>query len=183
MREVREKMGHASWWPFDLFWVFDLVTEMSSRFARSLRVLSATINIWGGAQSIKGFETLRNVVNLGCLPILPNQLVRNQWNYQQKMERHFSVETKFPTEIFTTSYQSRAGNENFWKWNGSFGRSGPTGQRHMTYISSQLECPEMRLWEEDRNAPIRDIKFEAHVSWEVIWFVDSLILFSDWFIV
>ena len=31
---------------------------------RSLLVLSATINISGGAQSIKGFATLKNVVNL-----------------------------------------------------------------------------------------------------------------------
>ena len=36
--------------------------------------------------------------------ILPNQPVRNQWNYQEKMERHFSVETKFsiePSDPFT----------------------------------------------------------------------------------
>ena len=38
------------------WWVGDI--------ARSLLVLSATINIWGGAQSIKGFATLKNVVNL-----------------------------------------------------------------------------------------------------------------------
>ena len=30
--------------------------------------------------------------------ILPNQPARNQWNYQEKMERHFSVETKFSIE-------------------------------------------------------------------------------------
>ena len=58
------------------------------------------------------------------LSILPNQPVRNQWNYQEKMERHFSVKKeKFQenqatiyssTEILTTFWQSRTGNENFW---------------------------------------------------------------------
>ena len=32
------------------------------------------------------------------LSILPNQPVRNQWNYQEKMERHFSVKKKIPRE-------------------------------------------------------------------------------------
>ena len=41
-----------------LFWGFDVVTpEWAGDIARSLLVLSATINIWGGAQSIKGFAT------------------------------------------------------------------------------------------------------------------------------
>ena len=61
------------------------------------------------------------------LSILSNQPVRNQWNYQEKMERHFSVKQSFQgnqatiyssTENLTTFWQSRTGNENFWKWNG-----------------------------------------------------------------
>ena len=44
---------------------FDIVTpEWVGDIARSLPVLSVTINIWGGAQIIKGFATLKNVVNL-----------------------------------------------------------------------------------------------------------------------
>ena len=44
---------------------FDIVTpEWVGDIARSLLILSATINIWGGAQIIKGFATLKNVVNL-----------------------------------------------------------------------------------------------------------------------
>ena len=40
--------------------------------------------------SIDSEQTLR------CF--LPNQPARNQWNFQEKMERHFSVETKFHFE-------------------------------------------------------------------------------------
>ena len=44
---------------------FDIVTpEWVGDIARSLPVLSATMNIWGGAQILKGFATLKNVVNL-----------------------------------------------------------------------------------------------------------------------
>ena len=39
-----------------------------------------------------------NAVTYRVLSILPNQPVRNQWNYQEKMERHFSVEKKFSIE-------------------------------------------------------------------------------------
>lgn len=67
--------------------------------------------------------------------ILPNQPVRNQWNYQEKMERHFPVKKKkfqenqatiySSTEILTTSWQSRTGNENVWKRQGQTGQRGP----------------------------------------------------------
>ena len=71
--------------------------------------------------------------------ILPNQPVRNQWNYQEKMERHFSVETKFSIESsdpFTFRPKlwlllSKVGLETtiFGNGTGSFGRTGPTSQR------------------------------------------------------
>ena len=71
--------------------------------------------------------------------ILPNQPVRNQWNYQEKMERHFSVETRFsiePSDPFTFRPKvwllvSNVGLETriFGNGTGSFGRTGPTGQR------------------------------------------------------
>ena len=41
-------------------------------------------------------DSIDSEQTLGCF--LPNQPVRNQWNFQQEMERHFSVETKFPFE-------------------------------------------------------------------------------------
>ena len=73
------------------------------------------------------------------LSILPNQPVRNQWNYQEKIERHFSVETKFSIESsdpFTFRPKvwlliSNVGRETriFGNGTGSFGRTGPTGQR------------------------------------------------------
>ena len=73
------------------------------------------------------------------LSILPNQPVRNQWNYQEKMERHFSVETRFsiePSDPFTFRPKvwllvSNVGLETriFGNGTGSFGRTGPTGQR------------------------------------------------------
>ena len=44
---------------------FDVVTSgLVGDIARALLVLSGTINIWGGAQSIEGFATLKNVINL-----------------------------------------------------------------------------------------------------------------------
>ena len=71
--------------------------------------------------------------------ILPNQPARNQWNYQEKMERHFSVETKFSIESsdpFTFRPKlwlllSKVGLETTIFGNGtlSFGRTGPTSQR------------------------------------------------------
>ena len=73
------------------------------------------------------------------LSILPNQPVRNQWNYQEKMERHFSVEIEFSIESsdpFTFLPKvwllvSNVGLETRIFGNGteSFGRTGPTGQR------------------------------------------------------
>ena len=54
----------------------------------------------------------------------------DQWNHQEKMERHCSIETAFSiaskrsicvsAEILIAAQQSRTGNENFWKWNGKF---------------------------------------------------------------
>ena len=75
-----------------------------------------------------GVVVLESTCSAPWVPfILPNQPVRNQWNYQEKMERHFSVKKqKFQenqatiyssTEILTTFWQSRTGNENFWNWN------------------------------------------------------------------
>ena len=61
------------------------------------------------------------------LSLLPNQPIRNQWNYQDKMGWHFSVKQSFQenheaiyisTKILTIFWQSRTGNKNFWKWNG-----------------------------------------------------------------
>ena len=44
---------------------FDIVTpEWVGDIARWLPVLSAAMNIWGGAKILKGFATLKNVVNL-----------------------------------------------------------------------------------------------------------------------
>ena len=43
----------------------------------SWRVLSATINIWGGAQSIKGFATLKNVINLQFASEVRREVVRD----------------------------------------------------------------------------------------------------------
>ena len=73
------------------------------------------------------------------LSILPNQPVRNQWNCQEKMERHFSVETKFPiasSDPFTFwrkfwLLRSKVGLETriFGNGTASLGRSGPTGER------------------------------------------------------
>ena len=73
------------------------------------------------------------------LSILPNQPVRNQWYYQEKMERHFSVWIKFSIESsdpFTSRPKfwllpSKVGLETriFGNGTASFGRSGPTGQR------------------------------------------------------
>ena len=110
----------------------------------------------------------------GAFPFCQTNQVETKWNYQQKMEQHLSVETNFPIELndpFTFRPKflpllSKVGLETIISGNetASFGRSRPTGQRHMTCESSQLECPEMRSWEEDRNAPIRDRQFEAHVS-------------------
>ena len=60
------------------------------------------------------------------------QTVTYQWKYQQKMERHFSVETKLPiesqrstgvsTEIVIAVQQIRTENENFWGWKVSVGQ-------------------------------------------------------------
>lgn len=62
--------------------------------------------------------------------ILPNQSVRNQWNYQEKMEWHCSIEARSPTKLkwsisvltktLITAWQSRIVNANFWKWKGKF---------------------------------------------------------------
>ena len=70
--------------------------------------------------------------------ILPNQPARNQWNYHEKMERHFSVETKFSIESsdpFTFRPKlwlllSKVGLETtiFGNGTGSFGQIGPTVQ-------------------------------------------------------
>jgi len=35
----------------------------------------------------------------GVLSILQNQTFRNQWNHQERMERHCSSKTKFPIEL------------------------------------------------------------------------------------
>ena len=85
-------------------------------------------------------------------------IINRKWNDIFQLKQSF--QPKFLLLLSKVGLETRIfGNET-----ASFGRSGPTGQRHMTCKSSQMECPEMRLWEEDRNAPIRDIKFEAHVS-------------------
>ena len=96
------------------------------------------------------------------LSILPNQPVRNQWNYQEKMERHFSVKQSFQenqatiyssTEILTTFWQSRTGNENFWKWNG---KDRPVKEDHLwrwTTLTGKFPC-----W------PKRSIYFSSEIS-------------------
>ena len=71
--------------------------------------------------------------------ILPNQPARNQWNYQEKMERHFSVETKFSIEssdpftfrpkFWLLPSKVRLETRMFGKGTASFGQSRPTGQR------------------------------------------------------
>ena len=67
------------------------------------------------------------------------QTDRSQWNYQEKMERHYSIETKFPieskrsicvsTEILTLF--GKVGLETRISGNvtASFGRTGQAGQR------------------------------------------------------
>ena len=80
MYEVREKIRHAILQVCYLSacWVFDVVTpEWVGDIARSLLVLSATINIWGGAQSIKGFLPLKNVVNLQFASEVRPEVVRD----------------------------------------------------------------------------------------------------------
>ena len=52
---------------------FDVVTPgWVGDVARSLLVLPATINIWSGAQSIKGFATLKNVNLLVTFEVRPD---------------------------------------------------------------------------------------------------------------
>jgi len=80
-----------------------------------------------------------NAVTYRVLSILPNQPVRNQWNYQEKMERHFSVEKKFSiessdpftfrTKLWLPLRKVGLKTRIFGNGTGSFGRTGPTGQR------------------------------------------------------
>ena len=93
MHEVQEKIRHARWLLFGLFWVNDVVTpEWVGDIARSLLVLSAATNIWGGAQSIKGFATLRNVVNLHFFsevkPEVVRDILRSAWVVSSEEERN-----------------------------------------------------------------------------------------------
>ena len=99
--------------------------------------------LWG--TSIQGTSPSRDSkldpekCSYSVLSILPNQPLRNQWNYLEKMERHFSVERKFPIEssdpfTFRPKFwllPSKAGlkTRSFGNGTASFGRSGPTGQR------------------------------------------------------
>ena len=88
-------------------------------------------------------------VVLWVLYILPNQPVRNQWNYQEKMERHFPVKQSSQenqatiygsTEILTSFWQSRTGNGNFWKWNG---KDRPVKEDHLwrwTTLAGKFPC-------------------------------------------
>jgi len=41
------------------------------------------------------------------LSILPNQPVKNQWNWPREMERHCSIETKFPSGLKSSIFFSR----------------------------------------------------------------------------
>ena len=64
MHEVRERFGRQVCYLSACFGFWRSDPEWVGNIARSLLVLSPTINIWGGAQSIEGFATLKNVVNL-----------------------------------------------------------------------------------------------------------------------
>ena len=98
-----------------IFWAF-----------RTINILPNNTDVlFGGAIYLaKWSPTLR------VLSILPNQTVRNWWNYREKMQRHRSIEKKVRieskrsicvlTRILITAWQSRAGNENFWKRNSKF---------------------------------------------------------------
>ena len=67
------------------------------------------------------------------LSIMPKQTVRKHWNYQEKMERHCLIETKFPIELkrsicvliknLITVLQSRTGNQHVGNGMTSFGRT------------------------------------------------------------
>jgi len=66
----------------------------------------------------------------GCFPLCQSDWSETSGTNQGKMERHCSVDTRFPTgpkrsiyistEISITSQWSGTGNENFWKWNRKF---------------------------------------------------------------
>ena len=106
-----------------MFWAF-----------RTINILPNNTDIlFGGAIYLaKWSPTLR------VLSILPNQTVRNWWNYREKMQRHRSIETKFESNQgdpfafwpeFWLLLGSRAGNENFGKGTASFGQTRKTRQR------------------------------------------------------
>ena len=61
MHKVREKTRHASLLLSGLFWIFDVVTqELVRDITRSLLVLPASIDISGGAQSIRDLKGQMN---------------------------------------------------------------------------------------------------------------------------
>ena len=103
MHEVRQKIRHASYLSnyLSACWVFDLVTpEWIGDIARSLLVLSATINIWGGAQSIKGFATLKNVVHLQfASEVRPRKLFEISLRKSRLHKLHAFMEKRLGTEI------------------------------------------------------------------------------------
>ena len=54
-------------------------------------------------KAIKPFtiDSIDSEQTLRCF--LPNQPARNQWNFQEKMERHFSVELRIKRSIYISS--------------------------------------------------------------------------------
>ena len=73
------------------WWVGDI--------ARWLLVLSATINIWGGAQSIKGFATLKNVVNLQFISEVRPDISKSVLNKSRLHKLYAFKEKNWGTEM------------------------------------------------------------------------------------
>ena len=103
MHEVREKIRHASYLSnyLSACWVFDVVTpEWIGDIARSLLVLSATTDIWGGAQSIKGFAMLKNVVHFQfASEVRPRKLFEISLRKSRLHKLHAFMEKRLGTEI------------------------------------------------------------------------------------
>ena len=79
---------------------FDVVTpEWVADIARSLLVLSATLNIWGGPQSIKGFATLKNVVNLQFASEVRPDISKSVLSKSRLHKLHAFMEKSLGTEI------------------------------------------------------------------------------------
>ena len=101
-------------------------TEMSSRYREITLSSFGYKNIWGGVQSVKGFATLRNVVNLGCFPFCQtNQLetsgiIKRKWNDIFQLKQSFQSNQAIHLHLdrnFDYCLAKRDWTREFWKWN------------------------------------------------------------------